>query len=1133
KQHTVDAQATAPPSPVVALGAAFARTATRFYVLGGFPSYVPAEMNAMNQFFFLDLAKPWKGNSPTWTKLSDGPTKAVFPAAFSADQKTMVVFNTVRANSPFAAWRYSVDSDVWTVSKAAFPYPDRRGLASVTDPNTGLVYTAGGYVSPMEGVSMDVYNVKDDSVSTIPMPDALTVFPMRKYYTSVWCQQRNSILFFGGYTLQNQPVQALNSVAEFVPSSGAWRTVPTTGTPPSLRGTHCMAANEDGTRVIVYGGKLYGPANITAGDIYILNTVTGSWIAGKPGSPRIYTTCTIAGDQFLIWGGATTNDTIPPADIHIYSITNDNWVTSYTPPASYLNPSTTSGSSSRPSSSDSGSDGKSSSSVGGIVGGVIGGLVVVLASGSHSGLVEEYTVKEEDIKSQGNATRPQKGQDEDNDNNVEVLRSQLQTQQERHDALQQQVKLLQHQASASSPPYDSLYAYQPPVVTIPPPSNPRIFEPSPTSTSRIVHDPTPVMSGSEWGSSSPSSHPVVYDPSSSSAPVNVVRSRKDPEFSSGGLLQPDDAWEVPRSRHPHTPVSQSGLPSTLNGTLPLGQFFFLDLTLAWNISSPAWTQLSPGPKQRIFPATFSKNQKSMIVFRAGEPSYIQRYIVASGTWSPSSVNLTYGYREGVGAVTDPNTNLVYIARGYTDINERTVDVYNIDQDSMSELPLPPATSYLAQRTYYGNVWCQPRKSVLYFGGYALETQPAPISPTTYGQPPSLRADHCMTINEDGTRMVVYGGSPNDRSPMSGEIFMFNTLTQTWTKGISGEPRAYATCTIAGNQLLIWGGMTANKTVASGDVLIYNMENHTWVTSYTPPAWYLNLPATTAPGSDPSSTPNTDKNDGGGGGANVGAIAGGVVGGLVVLAGVVLFLFRRRQERRRRNDSSTTGKDHPVINHTNPTDFKSNNTSAIEKLHAAGYGTPTNDKSRKEEKDEIQTIREQLQAQKEQQAALQRQVEELKSQQSQDAVYGYQPPIYYPPGTTSITPTHPEIFGPYSDQGSVVYNPTTPPPPIPPRIPVTTEFSYDNMSTTASGILPLIGHVSGMVRSPEGSIQNQQQQSVLSQGLVRSPEERSNQLIQQLPEELYQEIAGFDTGDARSNNPHAPIIYPGRPHAVVP
>ncbi|OAQ22402.1 hypothetical protein K457DRAFT_131306 [Linnemannia elongata AG-77] len=567
QQHAVDAQSITPPSPVVVFGAAFARTSNRLYILGGFPSYVPAEMNAMRQFYYLDLAKHWNGNSPAWTKLSDGPTKAIFPATFSADQKTMVVFSTARASSPFAAWRYSVDLDTWAVSKASFPFPDRKGLASVTDPNTGLVYTAGGYVNPMEGVSMDVYNVKDDSVSTIPMPDPLILLPVRSYYTAVWCQQRKSILFFGGYALRSQPVQPLNSVTEFVPSSNTWQIVPTTGTPPSLRGTHCMAANDDGTRVIVYGGKLYGAANITTGDIYVLNTVTGAWTAGKPGSPRIYTTFTIAGDQFLVWGGVTTNNTIPPVDIQIYSISNDNWITSYTPPASYLKPSSTS-EPSLPSSPLDSESRKRSSSVGVIVGGIVGGLVVVLAAlfflyrrrqRTHSGAIEEYASKDEDTKNQHNARRPRERRDEDGDDHSEVSRSRFETQKEQHDAFQQQVELLQHQASTSSPPYDFPYTYQPPVVTNPPLSNPRIFEPSTASTSRTVHDPTPVVSGSEWVSSSSSNRPVVYDPSSSSpASVSVVRSRKDPEFLNSELLQPDDVVETPRSRHPHTPVSQSG-----------------------------------------------------------------------------------------------------------------------------------------------------------------------------------------------------------------------------------------------------------------------------------------------------------------------------------------------------------------------------------------------------------------------------------------------------------------------------------------------------------------------------------------------------------------------------------------------
>ncbi|KAG0272435.1 hypothetical protein BGZ95_011815 [Linnemannia exigua] len=494
-----------------------------------------------------------------------------------------------------------------------------------------------------------------------------------------------------------------------------------------------------------------------------------------------------------------------------------------------------------------------------------------------------------------------------------------------------------------------------------------------------------------------------------------------------------------------------GLNSTTNGTLPLDQFFSLSLTTSWSTTAPAWTKLSSigAPKQRIFPATFSKNQKSLIVFRAGEPDYIRRYIVASGNWSPSSVTLTYGSREGVGAVTDPNTGLVYVARGYTDAAERSVDVYNVDRDTLSEVPLPLATEALAQRTYYGNVWCQPRKSILYFGGYALETQPAPTSPvitefspsnqtwttmTTTGEPPSLRADHCMTISEDGTRMVVYGGSPTDKTiPMSGEVFMFNTLTRTWTKGLSGPPRAYATCTIAGDQLLIWGGTTLDKTVAPAEVLIYNMASATWIKSYTPPAWYLDPSATaTSAGSVPG-TPNPDS-EGSSSSNKVGPIVGGIVGGLVLVLAVVFFLFWRRRQQRRKQEQHQTEKsvasyDHDNTNNINTHDIDNNiinnnnspdNSSALEKLHAGlsvGGGLSA-DKTRQEEKSEIVRLREELLAQKEQQADLQKQVELLKNQHMpggagggglsmesttlDSSIYGYQPPIYYSPGTSCAT-----------------------------------------------------------------------------------------------------------------------------------
>ncbi|KAF9907775.1 hypothetical protein EC991_010645 [Linnemannia zychae] len=613
----------------------------------------------------------------------------------------------------------------------------------------------------------------------------------------------------------------------------------------------------------------------------------------------------------------------------------------------------------------------------------------------------------------------------------------------------------------------------------------------------------------------------------------------------------------------------SGLPSTANGTLPLSQFFSLDLTQSWSSNTPAWTKLSTigAPKNRIFPATFSKNQKSLIVFRSGEPNYIRRYIVASGNWSPSAVNLTYGSREGVGAVTDPNTGLVYIARGYTDVSERSVDVYNVDRDILSELPLPPATEALAQRTYYGNVWCQPRKSILYFGGYALETQPAPTSPiitefspsnqtwttlTTNGEPPSLRADHCMTINEDGSKMVVYGGSPTDKSPMSGEVFMFNTLTRTWTKGVSGPPRAYATCTIAGDQLLLWGGMTLDNTVASAEVLIYNMANDTWINNYTPPAWYLDPSATGSVGS--ASTTPTPDGDGGSSSSKTGAIVGGVVGGLVVIAAVVFVMFRKRRQQRHQQQRQTSEKSVALddndqyhnnnngnVDNGNIDNGNIDNGSVLEKLHAGltVTGDLTADKTRRQEKEELMKLRKQLEVQREQQADLQKQLELLKNQHmpgggdgglgsttldsSSTTLYGYQPPIYYPPGTLTTTPpAQPEIFKPFSQQpqGAVLYDPTyTPSTTNTIMIPPITVATGSTVSAPVPSYSSLV-HTSngGLVRSPEGLINDREQQ-------------------QQTQPVYYQSVDGETRSPPpiapRPNNPHTMVLHPSGPHAVLP
>jgi len=154
-----------------------------------------------------------------------------------------------------------------------------------------------------------------------------------------------------------------------------------------------------------------------------------------------------------------------------------------------------------------------------------------------------------------------------------------------------------------------------------------------------------------------------------------------------------------------------------NTSINRPQFFSIDLSVPWNSSQPAWKELADGPTQLLFPAVFSVDEQTMVTFHSGT-TFAMRYSVATNTWSPSKVNVTYGTFQGVNAVTDPTTGIVYLAAGYTSARSE-MSVYDFAKDSMVSSPDPmpaPATIFQA-RTYYQNVFSKRRNSILYFGGY--------------------------------------------------------------------------------------------------------------------------------------------------------------------------------------------------------------------------------------------------------------------------------------------------------------------------------------------------------------------------------------------------------------------------------
>jgi hypothetical protein len=159
-------------------------------------------------------------------------------------------------------------------------------------------------------------------------------------------------------------------------------------------------------------------------------------------------------------------------------------------------------------------------------------------------------------------------------------------------------------------------------------------------------------------------------------------------------------------------VSQGG-----NTVAQQNQMFALDLATPWPANSPAWIPLKQGPTQALHTAAMSIDEQTFVTFRtttAGPSSVLSfRYHMGSNTWDQSSVKAQNPNKEGISAVQDPLSGLVYLAGGYQN-DDSQMYVYNIDTDTMTMFPMP--SNYMADRSYYAGAYLRSRKSIIYFGG---------------------------------------------------------------------------------------------------------------------------------------------------------------------------------------------------------------------------------------------------------------------------------------------------------------------------------------------------------------------------------------------------------------------------------
>ncbi|KAG0234730.1 hypothetical protein BGW42_006193, partial [Actinomortierella wolfii] len=129
-----------PIAPLPACDMGYAKYKDKFFIYGGVAAHGNENIrNDTGQFFYLDLSKPWKSDSPAWVKLPDGPI-GYSKVALSSDGKILVAF----AYTPkLEIHRFYFEHNVWLTSPAihrntsASSYPVTLGAG-----NTVLI--AGG-----------------------------------------------------------------------------------------------------------------------------------------------------------------------------------------------------------------------------------------------------------------------------------------------------------------------------------------------------------------------------------------------------------------------------------------------------------------------------------------------------------------------------------------------------------------------------------------------------------------------------------------------------------------------------------------------------------------------------------------------------------------------------------------------------------------------------------------------------------------------------------------------------------------------------------------------------------------------------------------------------------------------------
>lgn len=284
-----------------------------------------------------------------------------------------------------------------------------------------------------------------------------------------------------------------------------------------------------------------------------------------------------------------------------------------------------------------------------------------------------------------------------------------------------------------------------------------------------------------------------------------------------------------------------------------GQFFSLDLSTSWNMTSPLFRSFSDGYWILGGGGTLSKDKKDWLIF--GNRS-IYNYNFDSSTWSilyDTQPNLWWW--NGLSAVTDPDTGRIFVPNGLKDRNDNKTSLLIVypEDIALKTWHTNVMEPRLVNVTLYSLAWAPMLNGFLLFGGWEVTSNTTLGSLYTYsirrgweafdatGDVPSARSESCLVPAYSGSKMVLFGGRGSyDKtiqiSPALSDIYILDVAKRIWTRGPNvgiGGARIGHVCAVSGDYFISWGG-TVDTTSPISNTVVYNLKTSTWTSRYEYP-----------------------------------------------------------------------------------------------------------------------------------------------------------------------------------------------------------------------------------------------------------------------------------------------------------